>query len=398
MTINKLAAYSLLVFSIVSFSACHQVAPGMKIDESRSGSLHFIETQPFGKMRVVEITPELLCEMETERDFFNSDGFDVTFSSMKEDSNYLVGASDCLSIMVWGHPELNNPTNSSANFEQLGFIVNAQGKIFYPYIGEITVAGKTVDSIREELSESLKSIVIEPMLNVSVLQYRSQFVNVIGEVNMPSIVPVTDVPLTPLDAVSRAGGATFLGDLQHVVVKRGEELCVFNMLPKQSINSDDPPYLMHKDVVYVPNKINNQVYVLGEVLIPQAIIMDTDVMTLSEALARASGVDPFASNPELCFVFRETACGDKIAFHLDATSPAALLLGNNFQLERQDIVYVGTYEPAFLNRIMTNFLSTTKAVADLSWSASNINEVINKYSSRTLTKKNSSSFNNDIIN
>jgi polysaccharide export outer membrane protein len=308
----------------------------------------------------------------------------------------LVAPADALSIMIWGHPELNNPTNSSANFEQLGFIVNSKGNIFYPYVGTVHVAGCTVDEIQEIITDYLKEIIVDPMVNVSVLQYRSQFVNVIGEVNLPSRVSITDIPITPLDAVSAAGGATFMGDLQHVVVKRHEELCVFNLLPKEFKGDCKNPFLMHGDVVYVPNKINNQVYVLGEVLLPQAIVMDSDVMTLSEALARSSGVDPFSSNPELLFVFRADNEGNKIAYHLNASSPAAFLLANDFPLQRQDIVYVGTYEPAFLNRIMTNFLSTTKAVADISWSASNINEVINKYHKKS--NNNSSAFFNDSSN
>lgn len=386
------------IFSLLILSSCHQIAPGMKIDESRCGCLKFIEIPACGRIQVIPITPELICDIEEESRTYTLNAFDAEFSVIKTDPDYLIAPADALSIMVWGHPELNNPTNSSANFEQLGFIVNSKGTIFYPYVGEVKVAGCTVDAVREIIADNLKEIVIDPMVNVSVLQYRSQFVNVIGEVNLPSQVPITDVPIKPIDAVSLAGGATFRGDLQHVIVKRKEELCVFNLLPKEFSGDCNHPQLMHGDVVYVPNKINNQVYVLGEVLLPQAIVMDSDTMTLSEALARSSGVDPFSSNPELLFVFRGDNQGNKIAYHLNANSPAALLLANSFPLQRQDIVYVGTYEPAFLNRIMTNFLSTTKAVADLSWSASNINEVINKYNRKSYNNNSSSAYINDFDN
>lgn len=359
-------------------TSCHTIAPGMKIDVRHSCQGDCVESPPYGCLKIVEITPELIDQIEEDRRTSYDNGFCGLFSEIKTDLDYLIGPYDALSIMVWGHPELNNPTNSSANFEQLGFVVNSQGVIYYPYVGEVKVAGLNTDQIRQAITGHLKSFVVNPMVSVNVLKYRSQFVNVIGELNLPAKIPLNDVPITILDAISLAGGATFRGDLQNVVVKRGNELCVFNLLPK-GFNSPAALFLMHNDVVYVPNKINNQIYVLGEMLMPQSIVMDSDEMTLSEAIARANGIDPFTANPKLLFVFRENEDGEKVAYHLNAESPAALLLANNFPLKRQDLVYVGTYEPAYLNRIMSNFLSTTRALADLSWSASSINDVINRY-------------------
>jgi polysaccharide export outer membrane protein len=384
------------LFLMTLMAGCKSVAPGMQIQEYCCEGNYYVGSTPCqGVLRVIEITPELVCELECESCL--NDGFNDCFSDSLLPVDYKVGPSDILNIMVWGHPELNNPTNASATLDQLGFVVNGKGVIYYPYIGDVYVAGKTVDEIREILTDKLRLILVRPVLSVKVLIYRSQFVNVIGEVNLPASIPLDDVPMTPLDAISKAGGATFAGDLRNVVVKRNCELCIFNMLPKLCDCGKKMPYLKHGDIIYVPNKVNSQVYVLGEFKIPQSIVMDADSLTLSDAIARSAGLDVFASNPKQMYVFREDDCGEKIAYHLDATSPAALILANRFALKRQDIIYVGTYRPAILNRIMTNFLSTTRVITDLSWSASNINEVINKYNQSSFNNNNAAG-NNDINN
>lgn len=383
---------------LFSGTACKQVAPGMQISEFCIGGERYVSsTRCQGFIKTVEITPCVVEELELDEFFATNPELEGEFTNSDTPEDYLVGPSDTLSVIVWGHPELNNPTNASATLDQLGFTVNQKGTINFPYIGDVHVSGKNVDEIRELLSERLKALIVKPAISVKVLTYNSQYVNVVGEVNLPANVPVDDTPMTPLDAIGRAGGATFAGDLRHVVVKRGCSIYVLDTLPKMCDCNPKPLILKHRDVVYVPNKLNNQVYVLGEFVIPQSIVMDADCLTLSDAIARSSGVDGFASNPSQLFVFRENKYGEKFAYHLDATSPAALILANRFPLQRQDIIYVGTYKPAILDRIMTNFLSTTRVITDLSWSASNINEVVNKYN-QSYNSRNQSAANNDINN
>lgn len=385
-----------MLVSTILITGCKRIAPGMQITEYCFDGEHYVSSNPCECfIKTIEINCDLVQELEFESLFPTDVEVGEDFANANVPSDYRVGPSDTLSVIVWGHPELNNPTNASATLDQLGFTLNAQGYIYYPYVGDVHIGGRTVDEIRLILTEKLKTIIVNPVLNVKVLTYRSQYVNVVGEVNLPANIPIDDVPMTPLDAIGRAGGATFAGDLHHVVVKRGCSIYVFDIIPKMCDCNRKQIFLKHGDIVYIPNKLNNQVYVLGEFKIPQSIVMDADQLTLSDAIARSAGVDVFASNPSQLYVFRENQWGEKFAYHLDATSPAALILANRFPLKRQDIIYVGTYKPAILNRIMTNFLSTTRVITDLSWAASNINEVINKYNQSSFNNNNSAA-NNDL--
>ncbi|OXH82500.1 exopolysaccharide biosynthesis protein, partial [Burkholderia multivorans] len=86
-----------------------------------------------------------------------------------------------------------------------GQTVAADGTIYFPFVGRIRAAGKTVGQIRDELSSRLARYVKNPQIDVRVLSFRSQKVQVTGEVKQPGPLAVSDVPLTLVDAISRSG-------------------------------------------------------------------------------------------------------------------------------------------------------------------------------------------------
>ncbi len=90
------------------------------------------------------------------------------------DDGYTLNAGDSVRIHVYGEEDLS--------FDQL--LIGQNGRISYPFLGELTVAGKTASQLQAELTAGLKpDYLVDPRISVSVVKYRSFFVN--GEVQPP---------------------------------------------------------------------------------------------------------------------------------------------------------------------------------------------------------------------
>src|SRR5262245_5880163 len=132
---------------------------------------------------------------------------------------YRVQPQDVLRIIVFEHPELTNPAGT-AN-ELSGHTVASDGRVYFPYVGSVAAAGRTVQEIQTSLSEGLTRMIRNPQVEVSILQFRSQRVVVSGEVRTPGTQVLTDVPPSLAEAVAGAGGFTPNADLSNVTVTRG---------------------------------------------------------------------------------------------------------------------------------------------------------------------------------
>jgi polysaccharide export outer membrane protein len=280
-------------------------------------------------------------------------------------TQYRVGPGDILSITVWEHPELTIPAGEFRSAETAGNVVGEDGNIYYPYAGIVKAAGRTVEEIREELTKKVSGYIERLQLDVRVASYRSQRVYVVGEVAQPGIQLVKDIPLTVLEAINSAGGVTKDSDRRNITLTRGEKTYSINLLALyEGGDISQNVMLKHGDVLNVPDREFNKVFVLGETgasgtgsARSRSIYMNKARMTLTEAISDAGAPDQTTSDPARIFVFRG-GLGKPEIFHLDAKSPDALILADRFPLQPRDLVYIDRAEGIRWNQIIAQIQPT----------------------------------------
>lgn len=296
-----------------------------------------------------------------------------------EGYDYRIGKGDVLSIIVYDHPELTIPSGSERSAEEAGNTVHQDGTIYYPFIGRIEVVGRTVMEVRDEIARRLEPFIAEPQVEVKIAAFNSREVQVTGEVNEPARLPITNVPMTVLDAISLTGGLGPQANWHDVILLRDGErrtLSLYDMLNEGELSQD--LLLQDGDVLHVPDIGSQQVFVMGEVGEPQALPMGRSPMSLTEALSRAGSFDEAQADASGIFVFRrQPERSDKLAtvYQLDARNAAAMVLGTEFRLEPTDVVYVTTTPLGRWNRVINQLLPTVTAVYQVTRTTRDANDL-----------------------
>jgi protein involved in polysaccharide export with SLBB domain len=120
--------------------------------------------------------------------------------------DYKLGSDDKIRVLIFDEPSLSGE-----------YLVNANGVVSLPLIGETQAAGLTTAQLQEAIVAKLKPrYLLNPSVNIDVLTFRPFFV--LGEVNKPGDYPYV-VGLTALKAVAIAEGFTYRADKHHIYIK-----------------------------------------------------------------------------------------------------------------------------------------------------------------------------------
>ena len=126
---------------------------------------------------------------------------------------YKINAGDVLAVYVWNEESVS----------QKDILVRPDGRISIPIIGEVVVAGKTIDVIKQEISERLSTILIDkPVVTVSIVQMTGNIVFVLGKVARPGqfmIVGRLDVA----QVLALAGGTTTFANESKIKILRRDQ-------------------------------------------------------------------------------------------------------------------------------------------------------------------------------
>ena len=355
------------IFAFIFFlflTSC-TVIPGTHISNLETSGLIFSKKNDID---LIPITQELISKMQSEEIRIES-AINTSLQDEMNNYTYLVGVGDVLNIVVWDHPELTIPQSGQRSAAEAGNFVHKDGTIFYPYVGKVSVIGREVTQIRDHITRGLSTYINNPQVDVNVAAFRSQHFFVSGAVKNPQMIPVRNVPITILDALSISGGMAPDADWSSATLtsnNNGElviEAIDLSVLLEQGVLKQNR-LLKSNDVLHIPRNDALKIFVMGDVVNATTQQIGRRGMTLAEALNNVGGINEASANASGIFVLRASDSASKLVdiYQLDVSMGPRLILSTQFKLQPKDIVYVTSAPVARWNKLLAQLTSSLNQI------------------------------------
>lgn len=234
---------------------------------------------------------------------------------------HVLGAGDVIRISVFQNPDLTLETR-----------VSEQGQITYPLVGQLALGGLSVPAAEQRIARALREgkFVLNPQVNVLVMQIRSAQISILGQVHKPGRYPIDQAGSTVSQMIAAAGGAVpGASDMVTLTgTRNGEPVRLEIDLPQilQSGKSELDPVVQSGDILHIDRA--PQIYVYGEVQRPGVARLERG-MTVMQAVAQSGGLTQRGTERGLR-IHRRDASGEVRVVHP----------GMNDPVERDDVIYV----------------------------------------------------------
>ncbi len=201
-------------------------------------------------------------------------------------ANYVVGSQDVLVITSYDQQDLSGE-----------FRVEADGSFGFPLVGRIPAGGLTLRQVEATIRRQLVDggYFKQPEITVSVKEYRSRKIYVLGEVRKPGVQALSGA-MRLVEALALADSTTPTAGPEVVIISASDDpsrpsrdnAVRLSLRDLEEGDASQNVLLRDRDTILVPRA--EEVYVFGQVKNPGAYSVRDDDMTVLQALSLAGGV------------------------------------------------------------------------------------------------------------
>lgn len=290
----------------------------------------------------------------------------------------IVAPGDMLNITIWNAEDNSLLTTPGQRFTPMPPMqVSSGGQIFLPYVGQVKVAGLTVDKARAKIEEAYVAVAPSVQVQLATTEGRQSTVSVVGGVTRPGPYPLRDQDVTILDVVAESGGALPAIANPQLRLQRGNRtygISLERLMRDASLNTT----MAGGDRVFIED---DQRYFLSlgaagskaQHHFPQDSVSALDALSIIGGLAadraNAQGILVLRDYPAR--TVRQDGLGprhSRTIFTIDLTTADGLFSAGQFHIRPGDLIYV-TESPLIGTR---NFFSVIGAVFGIATQASNL--------------------------
>ncbi|MEL7097595.1 MAG: polysaccharide biosynthesis/export family protein [Pseudomonadota bacterium] len=285
----------------------------------------------------------------------------------------VIAPGDNLDIRIWDSGETSLFTGPGQPATDLnGVRVTSNGSVFIPYVGKVNVAGRTPDSARVAIQNSLEDVVPSAQVQVRMSEGRLNSVDLVGGVRAPGAFPMPNRNYSVLSLIAAGGGVDTSIANPQIRLVRGHSI-YGTSVDRLYENPRLDTRLRGGDKVIIEA---DERYFLSlgaagrEALHP----FTKDKITAIDAMAIIGGVNDARGDPQGILILRDypssaVAPGvrgprqQRVVFTLDLTNSDGLFSAGKFEIQSKDVVLV-TESPVSNTRTVLGLIGSAFGVAN----------------------------------
>jgi polysaccharide export outer membrane protein len=262
----------------------------------------------------------------------------------------VIAPGDELQITIWdstGTSLLSAADERAVQIQSL--VVQPDGTIFVPYVGDTRVSGMTVQIARVHLQDEISGIAPSSQVQLQMVSGRSNSVDLVGGVNTPGSYPLPDRNYTILNLIAQGGGVRDGLTNPQVRLMRGGS--IYGTSVDRLFSSPQHDTLLHGGDRVIVEAEDRSFLSLGAAGQQNQHLFPTDHVTALEAMSIIGGVQGDRGDPGGILILREypdaaVRAGDtgpdqtRVVFSVDLTSADGLFSARNFHIHPGDLVLV----------------------------------------------------------